>query len=299
MEIALQKRGTYEETLAFARWCESNGIGCLALADHYLSGERHLPALDSLVALGGLVRETTVLDFASLVSPVTFRHPAVHLKTAATLAEMSGGRFALGIGTGWWEEEHTLFGLPFFDRRERFARTEETLAYLTSHFRGDGFEGRYYRLEPFESAPSAVVPLIVGGSGPTRTPELAGRYADEFNAYPSATGDLAERIYRCRQVAADSGRDPDRILISSAFPVVAGTTKSAYRTALAAAASDSGRTAEDIEETYAKRGIPHGSREQVQEGLAAMSSAGVTRVYLQLGRTGIDGVADLVEAFRG
>ena len=119
------------------------------LPDHYLSSATDLeePAWDSLIHLAGLARETKRIELIDLVSPITFRHPAVYAKTAVTLSDMSDGRFWLGLGTGWMEEEHRLFGFAFPDTGERFLMLEEALGYLDALTHGIGFEGTYYRLE--------------------------------------------------------------------------------------------------------------------------------------------------------
>src|SRR5690606_7534909 len=147
------------------------------------------------------------------VSPLTFRHPAVHLKAGVTLDHMTGGRFSLGVGTGWMELEHESFGLELHPLGERFDRLEETLQYIRAGIgeSGSGFTGTHYRLAAFTPRPVPVnLRLVVGGGGPTRTPQLAGRFADEFNAFPSAA-EFAGRIETCREAARAAGRDPTTI----------------------------------------------------------------------------------------
>ncbi len=156
MEICVQTMSGYDHTLGVARWCEANGVPALAVADHYLSGPSlDSEAFDQLVILGGIARETSSLELSTLVSPLTFRHPAVHLKGAVTLDSMSGGRFTLGIGTGWMEQEHEAFGIDLPEMGERFDRLEETLAYVRAALAEEptGFEGTYYRLAEFVPQP--------------------------------------------------------------------------------------------------------------------------------------------------
>ncbi|MEX0698511.1 MAG: LLM class flavin-dependent oxidoreductase, partial [Acidimicrobiia bacterium] len=98
MDVALQLRGSYAEVLGAARWAEAEGLVALAMPDHYLAGtDPTLPAYDHLVQFAGLARETNHIELVNLVSPVTFRHPAVYAKMAVTLAEMSDNRFVLGL----------------------------------------------------------------------------------------------------------------------------------------------------------------------------------------------------------
>src|SRR5688572_30623685 len=99
--------GTYEQMLAMAQWSEANGLTSFARSDHFYSGRQpRPPSTDAFAVLAGLARETESIRLTLLVTPVTFRHPAVIAKAAATIDEMSGGRFDLGVGTGWMELEH-------------------------------------------------------------------------------------------------------------------------------------------------------------------------------------------------
>lgn len=260
-----------------------------ALPDHYLPstrGDRAAePVHDAFVQMAGLARETSQIRLAMLVTPITFRHPAVIAKNAVTLDAMSGGRFSLGVGSGWLEEEHDLFGIPFPSRRERFDRMEEALAYLRAAFSPDapGFAGRYYRLaaRPVSPQPSAGLHLVVGGTGPRRTPDLAGRYADEYNVYPAEPEEMAVRIARARLAASAADRDPDRLLISSSGAVLVGHDESDYRHRLGALAARVGATVDELEEHFTARRTPRGSRDQVAEILAGMESIGVERFYVQ------------------
>jgi alkanesulfonate monooxygenase SsuD/methylene tetrahydromethanopterin reductase-like flavin-dependent oxidoreductase (luciferase family) len=294
MEIAVQTMAGYDDTLSLARWCEANGVAALAVADHYLSGpELDSPALDQLVVLGGIARETTTLQLATLVSPLTFRHPAVHLKAAVTLDAMSGGRFSLGIGAGWMEEEHDAFGLELYPMGERFERLEETLAYLTAAVAGtgDGFEGRYYRLAPFDPQPRPQrMRLIVGGVGAKRTPDLAGRYADEFNL---AAGDApwAIRCRRARETAQTFGRT---LALSAAFPPIIGSDDADYRTVVEQRAQERGIEPEALEQRIETFDVPSGPPERFVAGLSRLAAAGIERVYLQVG----DDVALAIEQTR-
>ncbi len=115
MDFALQSSGTYDDVLAAARWAEDRGLAAFALPDHYLmalseEAAKSTPAPDALIQMAGLARDTESIELVVLVSPITFRHPAVLAKTAITIDRMSGGRFVLGLGTGWMDREHEVFG---------------------------------------------------------------------------------------------------------------------------------------------------------------------------------------------
>lgn len=299
MDVAIQLRGSYPEVMAAARWAESEGLAAIALPDHYLAGtDPTLPAYDHLLQFAGLARDTETIELVDLVSPVTFRHPAVYAKTAITLAEMSNNRFVLGLGTGWLEEEHRLFGLQFPDQSIRFHMLEEALAYVRAFQAAEGFSGQHYQIEPFESRPRPPFKIVVGGSGAVRTPELAGRFGDEFNLFPSVDGDLAGRVARCFGAAVDAGRDPGSIRLSYTTPVFAGTDEAGYRKLIAAEAAERDRTPEAFESRLADRQIPFGWGEQLEARLQPLRAAGVTRIYLQVWTSDLTRVAQLVEPFR-
>lgn len=297
MRFALQAGGsTYEEILGWARYAESRGLEAFAVADHYLRGDGG-GALDSLVTLGGLARDTATIELVVLVSPVTWRHPAVLAKTHATLADMSGGRFTLGVGTGWLEEEHSLFGFPFPERRVRFDMMEEALAYLRAAYAEPpiDFAGDHYRFAAFDIRPRPELRLVVGGTGTRRTPDLAGRYADEFNAYPASPDAVAAKVDRARAAAAAAGRDPQRLLVSSAGFFVGGVTPAAYRERLEAYAAEAGVAVADLEESMRVRTSPHGTWEEIRSRLAGMEAAGMERFFIQTFRDDPAEVEEILE----
>ncbi len=286
-DVAIQVRGTYQQILIAAQWAESFGLAALAVPDHYLSSATDLeePAWDSLIQIAGLARETQRIELVDLVSPITFRHPAVYAKTAVTISDMSDGRFWLGLGTGWMEEEHRLFGFDFPNTAERFLMLEEALGYLDALTHGIGFEGNYFRLESFTPAPSFQVPIVVGGTGLSKTPALAGHFAREFNLFPGKAGDIADRIAHCLQTATLRGRSPSDIRLSFTCIPVAGLEQAAYRKTLEKQASSLDREPDQLEGRLAYRGIPHGPRDQVMDQMGKLADLGISRLYLQCATT--------------
>jgi alkanesulfonate monooxygenase SsuD/methylene tetrahydromethanopterin reductase-like flavin-dependent oxidoreductase (luciferase family) len=278
---------TYEELADAARFAEEIGLDVFARSDHYgFDGFATPHATDAFASLGGLAIETERIGLCVLVSPITFRHPAVIAKTAATIHEMSGGRLALGVGTGWMEHEHRAFGIPFPEWPERYERFEEALGYLRAAFGKDpnGFDGDHYALRDTDVRPPAAdLPLVVGGTGPKRTPRIAGTYADEYNMVFMPADEMSARIDRARRAAADAGRDPGALRISVMAGGVVGRTEASYRANLerVAAAHPMGRTAAQIEESLRGRGLPVGAGGEAREAVAAMAAAGIDRYYLQ------------------
>ncbi len=225
---------TYDRILALAQATEAAGFDAFFRSDHYLgidSEDLAYQPTDSWTTLGGLARETTRVKLGTLMTAGTYRVPAVLAMAVASVDQMSGGRVCLGIGTGWYEREHQAFGIPFPPIGERFDRLEEALAIITGlwttppgeRFR---FEGRFWQLDECANFPALVQrprpEIIVGGTGPRRTPLAAARFADEFNSgMASGSG---ERFANVRRVCEEIGRDPSTLRMSATFPVICGAT---------------------------------------------------------------------------
>jgi F420-dependent oxidoreductase-like protein len=280
-----QLGGTYEEQLSAARWAEQAGLVAFARSDHYYSRRQPPPdATDAFSVLAGLARETSRIRLCVLVSPITFRHPAVLAKMAATIDQMSGGRLDLGVGTGWMDLEHDAFGLPFPAWTERFGRLEEALLYLKAAFSDEPqtFSGRYYELEAdVRPNPEAMIPIIVGGQGPRRTPRLAGTFADEYNHFIANPSEIAPKIDKVRQAARLAGRDPEKVTVSVMGPVLVGADEADYRQKLEVAAAARNDEPAELERRWASHGIPMGPPPRVAETLEALRQAGITKFYVQ------------------
>ena len=279
-----QAGGTYKELLAAAKWAEAAGLAAFARSDHYYvprgSAE---PADDAFTALGGIARETSTIPLVLLVSPITFRHPAVIAKAAATLNDMSGGRFDLGIGTGWMESEHDVFGLPFPKQTERFARLSEAVPYVISALR-DGhakFTGEYYQLDGQVRPLAPEVGIIIGGSGKVKTPALAGRWVSEYNLFFRPVEELESCTQTMRKAAVDASRDAESIRCSLMGPAIIGRDEADLDSKLQAAADTRDVTADELKERYGEAGLIVGTADQAREQLAALEAVGVDRVYLQ------------------
>jgi F420-dependent oxidoreductase-like protein len=210
----------FEDLAGAAAHAAATGWDGVWVADHFMPSAEPLdtPTLECLAVLAGLATTLPRVRLGSLVAGNTYRHPAVLAKAAATIDEMSGGRFVLGLGAGWQENEHRAYGIEFFDTPGRLARLEEACAVIRQLFgvpRAD-FSGRFYRLTdaPFEPKPEGRLPLLVGGSGEQVTLRIVARYADEWNCWGTpevlaAKGAVLER--HCAAV----GRDPGTIARSA------------------------------------------------------------------------------------
>ena len=280
-----QAGGTYQQLLELAQWADGAGLASFARSDHYLNNESSDPSTDALTSFGGLARETENIQLTVLVTPLTFRHPAVIAKTAATLDEMSGGRFELGIGTGWMESEHERFGMELPDLRTRFSLLYETLAYVTTAFgraERDTYEGRHFRLDVPDVLPRPNdLSILVGGGGPRKTPRLAGRFADEYNMFMTDPETLAGRLEHMRAAATEVGRDPDAIKISMISQILGGADEAEYRENLGNEAAKRDMDADELETRLTSRGMLCGTHEQIGARVGEIAAMGVGRLYVQ------------------
>ena len=292
--------GTYDQILAAARLAEDKGLVSFARCDHYLSNRDPSPdATDAFATLAGLARDTSTIRLCVLVTPITFRHPAVIAKNAASIDQMSRGRFDLGVGTGWMDYEHQAFGLPFPDWAERWERFEEALDYLAAAF-GTGrsqYEGRYYHLDAEVKPKPIGLRVVIGGSGKSRTPRLAGMKADEYNFFVCAPDEARTKIATMREAAGD------RLVEATVMgPVVIGRTETEYRARLVDFAEQfgNGRAPEELEESWKGSGMIFGTADRAQEAIAALEDVGVQRIYVQwLDLANFDGLAETVDIVCG
>ncbi|HWS59085.1 MAG TPA: LLM class F420-dependent oxidoreductase, partial [Actinotalea sp.] len=233
-----QDGATYDDLLRVARAAEALGFDGFFRSDHYLAmgaGDGLPGPTDAWTTLAGLARETGRIRLGTLVSSATFRHPGVLAIQVAQVDQMSGGRVELGLGAGWFAAEHAAYGIPFPD--QRFGLLTEQLEVVTGLWRtpvGErySFAGKHYRLTDSPALPKPVqqaavgggagVPVIVGGSGPRRTPALAARFASEYNAPFPDLADLPALFGRVRSACEQIGRDPADLTWSAALVLCVG-----------------------------------------------------------------------------
>lgn len=215
-----QQGATYEDQLAVARATEELGFDGLFRSDHYLHMGDHTDGLpgptDAWITLAGLARETSRIRLGTLMTAATFRYPGPLAISVAQVDRMSGGRVEFGFGAGWYEEEHAAYGIPFpITGRERFDRYEEQLDIITGLWGtpvGESFryEGKHYRLSEGPALPKPEQaprpPVVIGGTGPKRTPRLAATFADEYNVPFCSLEETGAAFGRTRDAVARSGR---------------------------------------------------------------------------------------------
>jgi F420-dependent oxidoreductase-like protein len=208
---------TWEDVLELARHVESTGWDGFYFCDHFMPNGRDLdvPWAEVFTTLGGIAASVPRIRFGTLVCGNTYRHPAVLAKMAATLDRISGGRFVLGLGAGWQENEHIAYGIPFYTLGERLARLEEACQVVKALFgeKRASFKGRFYQLEDAALEPKPVqqpLPLLIGGGGEKVTLRIAARWADEWNVWGNVAT-LQHKMAILDRHCASVGRDPRAI----------------------------------------------------------------------------------------
>jgi alkanesulfonate monooxygenase SsuD/methylene tetrahydromethanopterin reductase-like flavin-dependent oxidoreductase (luciferase family) len=279
-----QMGGSYKRLVEIAKWAEDSGLDAFARSDHYLHMEHSADATDALVSLGGIAAETQSIRLLTLVSPISFRHPAVMAKAATTLDDMSNGRFTLGVGTGWMQSEHDAFGMDLPPMAERFDRLEESLRFIRAVFAGGGtVAGDHYsfNLDDVGPLPSQGLEIVIGGSGPVKTPTLAGRYADEYNMFVTERHLVEQRMEVMRDAARKAGRDPETILLSFAGPGFVYDTEEEHAAVLATRAERKDMSVAEYTRYLDDRVVPHGVGRNAGRAIEEMASWGVGRYYVQ------------------
>jgi F420-dependent oxidoreductase-like protein len=276
--IEPQIGASFADQLRIAQYAEDLGFDGFFRSDHFLAmGTRSgLPGpTDAWTTLSAIANRTTRLRLGTLVSSATFRLPGPLAIAVAQADQMSDGRVELGLGAGWYEAEHTAYGIPFPPIAERFDRLDEQLAIITGLWRTPpgqrfSFDGKHYRLADSPALPKPVQaggpPVIVGGSGLRRTPALAARYANEFNV-PFGSLDQTAAVYgRVTDACAAIGRETPPVF-SAAQTVACGRTDAEART-----------RAEKMHATPPLFGTPA----EVVDQIGAFAELGARRMFLQV-----------------
>ena len=280
-----QQGASYATQSRVATTAEDLGFDGFFRSDHYLKmgNVSGLPGpTDAWATLAGLATQTSRIRLGTLVTCATFRLPGPLAVTVAQVDEMSGGRVDFGIGAGWFEAEHNAYGVPFPPLRERFDRLAEQLAIITGLWEtpeGEkfSFDGTYYQVTESPALPKPAQgprpPVIIGGGGRSRTPALAARYADEFNAAFRSPEDSAGLFGRVREACRAAGRDPSSMILSAAQLVCCGKDETQLRRRAAAI----GRELPELREN----GLT-GSPSEIVDKIGKFAEAGAATMYLQV-----------------
>jgi F420-dependent oxidoreductase-like protein len=296
MDICLMIEGqegvTWDQWLSLALACEEHGFEGLFRSDHYLSFEhpRERGALDAWTTLAALGTMTERIRLGTMVSPVTFRHPALLAKSVVTVDHASDGRVELGMGAGWFEREHSAYGFPFPSITERMDILSEQVEIVHRLWDRDEdevtFTGRHFRLDRCSALPKPVQdphpPLIMGGEAGPRSAALAARWADEYDVAFVDPATARERRERISAACEAVDRDPDDVRFSLLSRVVVGADERELKrraSALMDRQDQEGDVDAFIEEMRSTMTV--GTVDQVLERLAEYAAAGVERVFVQ------------------
>ncbi len=293
MQISLMIEGqedvTWEDWLALAAACEQHGVGAMFRSDHYLSVDdrRERGSLDAWGTISALSAVTETLRLGTMVSPATFRHPAVLAKAAVTADHVSGGRVELGIGAGWWEREHELYGFDLPPVGPRIDALEEQLQVIRGHW-GPGpfsFAGEHFRAEDLDALPKPVqdpMPLILGGSGGPRSLRLAARYASEYNTVMSGAERIAEVRAGLDRACEAEGRDPGTLPLSMMTTWLVGADAAELRDRASRLSEWKGQGGDGEAFIAAERDSTIlGTTDEAVERLRELEQAGLSRLMAQ------------------
>ena len=280
-----QQGASYATLRSVAMAAEDLGFDAFFRSDHYLKMGQ-VPGdpgpTDAWATLAALAVETSRIRLGTLVTCATFRLPGPLAITVAQVDEMSGGRVEFGLGAGWFDAEHTAYGVPFPSLAERFDRFEEQLAVITGLWSTpDGstfdFDGKYYKLAASPALPKPAQrprpPVIIGGSGRRRTPALAARYADEFNAAFQPLAESRALFGRIREACEQAGRPASTMALSAAQVVCCGKDSAEQ----ARRAEAIGRDITDLR----LNGLA-GTPAEIVDKIGQFAEAGASTFYLQV-----------------
>jgi alkanesulfonate monooxygenase len=280
-----QQGASYATLHRVAAAAEELGFDAFFRSDHYLKmgNVSGLPGpTDAWATLAGLATQTSRIRLGTLVTCATFRLPGPLAVTIAQVDDMSGGRVEFGLGAGWFDAEHAAYGIPFPPLKERFDRFAEQLAIITGLWETPvgqtfSYDGTHYQVTDSPALPKPAQrprpPVIIGGGGRRRTPALAARYADEFNAAFVSATDSARLYGGVREACEAAGRDPSSIIFSAAHTVCCGKDEAE----LSRRAQAIGRELPDLRE-HGLAGTPS----EIVDKIGAFTEAGASTLYLQV-----------------
>lgn len=281
-QIGLMIEG--QDGLNWGRWqrilqaAEDLGFAFVFRSDHFANaGPPDKDSLELWTSLTYAASYTKRIEFGPMVAPVTFRHPAMTARVGAQVDDLSGGRLVLGLGAGWNEREHRMFGIPFYDVPTRHGMFAEALELTKRLYESDGpvsFAGTHFSLEDaiLLPRPQRKTPVLIGGNGMKRTLPLAAKYGDEWNGVYLNADAYRERTSRLDELAREHGRDPKQIKRSLMTRAIIAPDDAALRSRLR-----EGETSESVFD----RGVIAGVPSQIVDRIGTMAEAGVQRFMLQ------------------
>jgi F420-dependent oxidoreductase-like protein len=284
LELAVMIEG--QEGLTWSRWqriarlVEDLGFVGLFRSDHFTIGPPDMDSLELWISLAWLASHTKRIEFGPLVTPFSFRHPVHTARMASAVDDLSEGRLVLGLGAGWNQREHDLFGFALLEPKARFDRFQEGMEVVTRLLQSDEpvtFEGQYYRLRGAILLPRPQRPggprILIGGKGVKRTLPYVVRYASEWNCVSLLPDEFARLNQRLNAMLVKAGREPGSVWRSMMTGCVFGKDEAALHKKI----RFYGKTLEEVQQ----RGAVAGSISDIKEQLQALETAGLQRIMLQ------------------
>lgn len=262
---------SFADVLEIARHAEATGWDGVWFADHFMQDGEHdrAPWLEAWTTIAALAASVPRIRIGPLVTGNTYRHPAVLAKMAATIDHLSGGRLVLGLGSGWQENEHRQYGIPFYTVKERLDRLAEACELIKALFANESttFRGKHYQLENAVLEPKPVqkpLPLLIGGGGETVTLRITARFADEWNVWGDVET-LRRKMAILDMYCSEIGRPPGAIQRSAVALLLL---------------TDDRALAEKLRSRPAARPMIVGNADEVREIVRAYRDAGVDELIV-------------------
>ena len=276
---------TWDRWFKFAAAAENLGFESLFRSDHLvaLQGATRRDTLALWPSLTALALRTERIRFGVLVSPMTFRHPAIVAKAAAAVSLLSNGRLDLGLGAGWNDYEHQMYGLYYPRYGTRLRMLDEGTAVIKALWSGEptSFRGEHYQLNEAISfpLPDPRPPVVMGGKG-DKTLQVVAKYADEWNFTYDTLDTYQAKTAVLEKACAAVGRDPATIRRSIMMPYIAGRDEREIQARIDAQRATFPGLPGDLA-AWHKAGFLGGTPAQLIEHLQAYVDAGASRFMLQ------------------
>lgn len=280
--------GIFKNVVAQAQAAEAAGFDRVFVMDHFYQlpgiGAPDEPMFECYTMLSALAQHTDSVRLSALVSGNTYRNPALLAKTITALDHVSGGRATLGIGAGWFELEHKSLGFEFGSFTDRFEKLEEALQIIIPLLRGERvtLDGKHYQvIDAFNvPAPVSTIPVMIGGSGETKTLRMVAQYADESNLVGTPAHEIPRKLDALAAHCERLGRDRSEITVTAMQMVCVAPTMEEVESDLLELAAAKGWPAEIAE--MAKGFLVFGDPDTVGERLQACIDAGIDGLTLNL-----------------
>ena len=279
-----QEHMTWSRFLGLARKIEELGFDSLFRSDHLtaLGGEQDRQSLALWPSLTALALQTKRIRFGPMVCSMTFRHPAILAKMAASVSTVSNGRLDLGLGAGWFQAEHEMFGIDYPRYWTRLKMLDEGAQVVRLLFGNEpaNFNGEFFQLVNAVTTPKPKnLAIIMGGKG-EKTLEVVALNADEWNCSYVGVDVFREKSQQLDLNCERIGRDPLTLRRSLMIPFVIARNASEVQERIDAHRQTFSTLPEDLP-AWHRAGFIGGTPQQVLDQLKEFERAGITRFMLQ------------------